>query len=606
LINTIPDLIWLKDPDGVYLTCNHKFERFFGANRDAIVGKTDYDFVDKELADFFRQHDKKVIESKQPNINEETITFADDGHVEQLETIKIKVLDNNDQLLGILGIGRDITQRKKAEEALNNFFQQPMSLNLIAGLDAAIHKVNTSWEYILGYTEDEVIGSLFMDLIHPDDIESTNNEVAKLADGQTTFHFENRYRHKNGEYRMLAWSATADLEEKLIYAVATDITDKKILEEQITRSSKMEALGQLTGGIAHDFNNILAIILGNLQLLEQFKADNDKADKWIQTAIIGAKRGADITRKLLNFTRKDARKITLVDINILLENIMDVLQKLVTPSIEIIKQCNEDLWLVNIDKGDLEDAMVNMVLNARDAMPDGGTITIAISNEHLKTSADITSKDYVVLAITDTGVGMEDDIKNRILEPFFTTKDTGKGTGLGLSIVYGFIKRSNGFFEVDSEVDKGSIFRVLLPRATSNVINSNQSINDSNEKTTPTPSKGDETILIVDDELPLRELAELQLERLGYKTFTAENADEAMDILKTNAVDLLFSDIIMPGSIDGYELCRVVKEKYPEIKLLLASGYDINKNKNEDNIVLLIKPYSSDQLGTTIRTILDE
>lgn len=399
------------------------------------------------------------------------------------------------------------------------------------------------------------------------------------------------------------------------YAILTaDITDRKQLEEQVRRSQKMEAVGQLTGGIAHDFNNILGIIQGNLELLGETEL-NGKGHHFVANAQRGVDRGADITRKLLGFSRKDARKVETVSVNVILVNLEELIARSLTAYIDVETQLSDDLWPISVDAGDFEDAILNLSLNARDAMPDGGSLIIetknkTLDNDYAQRNPNSRAGEFAMVSISDTGVGMSDDTKERVFEPFYTTKEHGKGTGLGLSMVYGFVQRSGGYLNTYSELGKGTTIQMFFPRSK----DTTSDIETLTLENSDLP-KGVETILIVDDEKELRNIAIHHLESLGYKTLVAENGVKALDIVESRSdIDLIFSDVVMPGELDGYQLAAKANIRRPSIKILLTSGFTkpAQKPVTNDPVFLskltknlLGKPYTKTELAKALRATLD-
>ena len=495
LVETLPDLVWLKNTEGVYLNCNQKIERLFGAKQHGIVGKTDYDFVDKELADFFREKDRAVMAAGSSRVNEEEVSYADDGHSELLETIKTPMFDVDGKLIGVLGVGRDITERKQTELALR-------------------------------------------------------------------------------------------------------------------RSQKMDAVGQLTGGIAHDFNNILNIILGNVDLLERHIPDDETTQKRVNNINKSAQRAADLTRQLLSFSRRQAEQIEKTDISFIIHEMDSLIVRSVTPQVEVEHLNASDLWQTEIDPGDFEDSLLNLVLNARDAMHGQGRLVIQTRNctldaDYCAQNATARPGDYVELSISDSGIGIAAEQLEHIFEPFFTTKEQGKGTGLGLSMVYGFIQRSNGYIKVDSEQGAGTTFRLYMPRS-----RQVSPAPANHVQQTESSSGGSETILVVDDEEALRELVEESLQELGYRVLTAGSGKQALKILSENSgVDLLISDIIMPGGLNGYELAEQATVINPQLKVIMASGYSesalAGNSKKNFSAIFLNKPYSLAELAHQVKTVLE-
>jgi len=395
-----------------------------------------------------------------------------------------------------------------------------------------------------------------------------------------------------------------------------DITEKNTNEIALRRAQKMDAIGQLTGGIAHDFNNILGIVMGNLQILEMKLAGNDDALTRIKKALKGTLRGADITRRLLRFSRFQSPDTELTDANKIIRNMDELVAKSLTVSIELQTHFSEDLWPVNINPGDLEDTILNLSLNAKDAMPKGGSLIIETFNkvidyDYVRYNPESKVGDFVVISMSDNGSGMTEETKNKVLEPFFTTKEHGIGTGLGLSMVYGFVKRSGGHIKIYSEVGEGTTIHLFLPRAEKAA----ETAVDKEHPFAELP-RGTETILIVDDEDELIDIASEYLTHLGYSILTAVDAKQALKQLNANKhIDLIFSDIIMPGHLDGYQLAETIHKERPSLKILLASGFT---KKREDSTGVaneyllglaknrLHKPYTQSELAIAIRSTLDK
>lgn len=395
-----------------------------------------------------------------------------------------------------------------------------------------------------------------------------------------------------------------------------DVSEKRTVEAALRRAQKMEVIGQLTGGIAHDFNNILGIVMGNLQLLQMEFSGNDRANARIESAIKGTQRGADITDRLLRFSRYQVSGPTQTDVNSIIQNMDELISSSLMVSIEVQLHFSNGLWPVNVDPGDLEDTILNLSLNAKDALADGGVLTFRTSNRVLDESfvslnPGASCGEFVMLSVSDNGTGMSEDVRDKIMEPFFTTKEHGKGTGLGLSMVYGFVQRSGGHIKVHSELGVGTTFEIFLPRA----IESAGTVDNTPLQTTEMP-RGTETILVLDDELALADIAAVQLSHLGYSILKVLDAEHALDLLAVNnTIDLVFSDIVMPGKIDGYQLAALVYEKYPCCKVLLASGFTKKRGKFQgsakSNLLRLEKnrlqkPYSQFELANAIRKTLDE
>jgi signal transduction histidine kinase len=395
-----------------------------------------------------------------------------------------------------------------------------------------------------------------------------------------------------------------------LLAIDRIINEIKLNEEALRRSQKMEAIGQLTGGIAHDFNNILGAILGNIELLELQTVADEKTKKRFDTIKHSIQRAVDLTKQLLGFSRTEVTGAKVTNINEVIMNMQNLIIRSLTPQVEVKHQLSEDLWLTEINPGDFEDAMLNLALNARDAMPDGGKLSIETCNRSLDASycalnPGIVPGDYVELAVSDNGLGISLEDQERIFEPFFTTKPPGKGTGLGLAMVFGFVKRSGGNIKIYSEPGIGSTFRLYLPRAKG----TEQPLDSGSAQATNMP-RGKETILVVDDEISLLQMVEETLRAQGYTVLTATNGKQALEILAAEPViDMLFSDVVMPGGINGYELAEQAVASRPQLKVLLTSGYTemavARNGQARFNATLLNKPYTLMNLTQRVRQMLD-
>ncbi len=386
-----------------------------------------------------------------------------------------------------------------------------------------------------------------------------------------------------------------------------DITRQKLDEELIRRAQKMETIGQITGGIAHDFNNILGIVLGNISLLKSQTHSDEITLKRMNSIHGAAQRAADLTMRLLDFSRLQATDVMISVINQVILEMNDLVKRSLTPEVEVSKRLATDLWMTDVNAGDFQDALLNLVLNARDAMPDGGRVTIEASNctlgaAYCFTRPDITPGEYTLLSVADTGTGISSKQLGKIYEPFYTTKEIGKGTGLGLSMVFGFVTRSNGYIEVQSEPGEGTTFYLYFPRAAEQAP-AQKTTGDQPESL----SAGSEIILTVDDEEEILDLAKESLETLGYRVLTATNGKDALKLLaEYSSISLLFSDIVMPG-MNGFELARQALQSRKDLKILLRSGHAKKmENMPHGSFDILKKPYLPGKLASEVRSLLDE
>ncbi|MBL4666815.1 MAG: response regulator, partial [Sneathiella sp.] len=469
----------------------------------------------------------------------------------------------------------------ESEQRFRDFAENGADWFWEIGPDLCFTYVAGNVEKILGLKAEQFIGKNRIEINQEYNLKHSAEwtELLAIIDDRLPFSdFKYHWNRPDGGNRYISISGKPRYDENNFFmgyrGVGRDITEQNQLEEQMRRAQKMEAVGQLTGGIAHDFNNILGIIQGNLEIIEEITSENPEVQKRIEKLQHGVNRGADITKKLLGFSRKTEHEIQLTHPNELVRNLKDLIAKSLTASIDIETDLEENLWAVKLDAGDLENALLNLALNARDAMPEGGVLKIETENTKLGAEylpAEIEGKpgEYVVISVSDTGTGMDARTKDKILQPFFTTKERGMGTGLGLSMVYGFIQRTSGFLKIRSELGNGTTFQLHLPRSVIGKIETEDNADFASELPT-----GSEKILIVDDEDELREIAEFHLTKLGYDTVLAKNGMTALEILRKNPdIDLLFSDIILPQGMDGYQLSEAAREKHPNLKILLSSGF---------------------------------
>jgi nitrogen-specific signal transduction histidine kinase len=393
------------------------------------------------------------------------------------------------------------------------------------------------------------------------------------------------------------------------------VTDQKRAEEQLAQAQKMEAVGQLTGGLAHDFNNYLGVIIGNLDLLQETGDIAPEQKKLVDASLNSALRATELTQQLLAFSRRQPLDPRRIDVNQNLNAIIGLLQPTLGETIVLKTELAPDIWPVTLDSAQLDSCIVNLATNAHDAMPDGGNLTINTRNAQLdeqyaETNPDTAPGDYVLIEVSDTGAGMPPDTVAQVFEPFFTTKDVGKGSGLGLSMVFGFVKQSGGHVKIYSEVGHGTVVRLYLPRADED--EDEDEANDAVASVAPTQNSvptGTEIILVVEDNEPVRQTAVKQLTWLGYRTVEATNGAAAQAILDQHEkhLDLLFSDVVMPGKPGGYELVEIALERRPGIKTLLTSGFpgDTLNRKGTDTTKLLGKPYLLEELAQAVRSVLD-
>ncbi len=585
LVRTIPDLIWLKDKDGVYLSCNPMFERFFGAKEADIIGKTDYNFVDRELADFFVEHDRRAMAAGKPSRNEEWITFADDGHRALLETTKTPMFDAAGALIGVLGIGHDITERNQIKKKLqeNEAKYRDLFDNAPLGIFSATTRgqalsLNTAMAHILGFNSRE-------EALERIDLHGENCPIPAQRDRFLTM-LQEKDRVENFEYQaacadgrpiLLLMNARIAQQNDdgscIIEGFATDITAQRMLEDQFRQAQKMESVGRLAGGVAHDYNNMLSVIIGHAEMAMENMNPFEPLYDNLQEIFEAAKRSTEITRQLLAFARKQTISPKVIDLNEIIEGMLKILRRLIGEGINLTWLPGQRLWHVKMDPSQIDQILANLCVNAKDAISGVGKIIIVTGNVTLdavycNAHPDFIPGDFVFLAVSDDGCGMDKDIQANVFEPFFTTKEVGRGTGLGLSTVYGIVKQNNGFVNLYSEPGKGTTLKIYLPCHASNAADSYE------ENTKKIPLGHGEIILVVEDEPAILSLSRTMLESLGYAVLTANTTDEARQLAKVHAgeIHLLLIDVVMP-EMDGRQLADQLQTLYSDIKIHFMSGY---------------------------------
>ena len=468
---------------------------------------------------------------------------------------------------------------------------------------------------VLGYSPIAFTGARekWRGLIHPDDLERYVKTMTEAAETKEPFELEYRVRSSKGEYLMMHEQGHLVLDEdgnvSKMVGFITDVSERRMLEQQLRQAQKMEAVGRLAGGVAHDFNNLLTVITGYCELLTTTGPEGNSWRQNTEQIRTAANRAAGITQQLLAFSRRQVLSPRIIELNTVILNLDSMLRRLIGEDIEVLTVPAHDLGTVKADPGQIEQVVLNLALNARDAMPNGGTLTLETSNADLddayaREHQSVVAGRYVLLAVSDTGVGMSPETQAHIFEPFYTTKEVGKGTGLGLSTVYGIVKQSGGNIWVYSEPGRGTTFKIYLPR-----------VDQPAEKLAAAkdPQKiqqGAETVLLVEDDSQLRQLAVTILSHCGYKVLAADNADEALTLCKVKHGDiaLLVTDVVMPG-MNGRQLAAQVERIFPQIKVLYISGYTSNAIVHhgvlDPGLWFLAKPFSPSALAAKVREVLD-
>lgn len=626
-LDSIGDAVITTDTSGNITRMNPVARQLTGWSLPEAQGqplKTVFPIIDASTRESIENPVEKVIATGQTiYLSNHTTLIAKDGSEYQIADSAAPIHDADNNITGMVLVFNDVTEQYQLRAKTRESEQRLTDAQRMAHIG--------NWELDLIdnqlYWSDEIFRifeidaekfdasyEAFLNTVHPDDRERVNTIYTTSVENKTPYNTEHRLRMADGRIKYVQERCRTfyDDEGKPIRSTGTvqDVTERVNMEETLRRSQKMEAIGQLSGGIAHDFNNQLGVVIGYLDFLKELFPEGDKPRQWVETAARATLRCTDLTRQLLTFSRHKAREKTVVDLNTAIRDMQTIITRSVTPEIEVQYSLSEDLGLAEIDSAEFQDAVLNLAINARDAMPDGGKLLIETSNtsldaDYASLNPDVETGDYLQLTISDTGTGMDEETLERAFEPFFTTKSKDKGTGLGMAMVYAFIKRYGGHIKLYSEPDVGTTLHLFLPRSKSSAPGAAGAI--EHEADLPT---GNETILIVDDEKDLLRLTSQILNRLGYHTQLVENAAQALEILKgDDDIDLLFSDVVMPGGINGYELAKQATAIRPDIKVLLTSGFTSKAISHDGQARysrhMLSKPYRKSDLARRIRMVLD-
>jgi two-component system cell cycle sensor histidine kinase/response regulator CckA len=547
---------------------------------------------------------------------------AKDGHAVWIESNYAVIKDDEGHPVGLRGVTTDVSERKRAEEALREsegrfrtiFEQAGAGVAEIDSHSGRFLQINQRYGDIAGYSREEMLAQTFIEITPPEDRPPDLAKMELMLTGKIReFTLEKRYRRKDGTLVWVSrtvsplWPAGAEPTTHI--AVVQDITERKQLEDQLRQSQKMEAIGQLAGGVAHDFNNLLTAINGYSSLALQRIEDNNPIKSYLEEIRKAGDRAANLTRQLLAFGRKQILKPLPLSLNDVVTDMNKMLRRLIGENIQLSAKLTPDLKRVKADPGQIEQVLVNLVVNARDAMPQGGSLTIETANaelgrEYASTHVGVNAGAFVVLAVSDTGSGMDEETQKRIFEPFFTTKEKGKGTGLGLSTVYGIVKQSEGNISAYSEPNHGTTFKVYLPALDSVPKSSGAKTAES------VILRGSETIMLVEDEEVVRGLARQILEQAGYQVLVAQQGEEAIRLCNEHAqeIHLLLTDVVMPGA-GGKEVADRLSSLRPGIKVLFMSGYTdeaiVHHGVLDSDVKFIQKPFSPTALAKKVREVLD-
>ena len=613
ILDAAVDGILTIDHRGRIETMNPAAERLFGFRADEAVGRNVNHLMPSPYREEHNDYLRRYLETGEARIigiGREVHGQRRDGEIFPMDLAVSEFMMGDRRMF--LGIVRDITERRRMEEEVRqerdfaeSLVDTAQVIVLVLDHEGRIVRFNRFMEEVTGYLLEEVQGADWFETFVPErDRESLRDVFQQVMRGASVVGHINSILDREGQERTIEWSnkLLTDASDEIVGVLATgqDITERLRLEEQFRQAQKIEAVGRLAGGVAHDFNTLLGSILGYGEMLLDRLEEGSPLRHPVEQLLRGANRGADLTRQLLAFSRRQVLEPRILDLNQVLGGMEDMLGRLIGEDIDLGLDLAQDLGAVEVDAGQIEQVVMNLVVNAADAIPSGGRICLRTRG----VTEDDASPE-VILEVEDDGVGMAPETRQQIFEPFFTTKEPGKGTGLGLSTVYGIVTQSGGRLEVESELGKGTVFRVILPQVAATVPVASPSSDEADP-----PVLGNECVMVVEDDQLFRELLVEVLEERGFEVLSAENPAQALDLAESHAgaIDLLVSDMVMPG-LSGSDLARHLLERYPSLRILLMSGY--SQEALEDRGALsaghafLRKPFKPRQLATKVREVLD-
>ena len=610
-----PDLLGVLSPDGYFLRANPAWFRVLGWTEEELRQHSPFELLHPDdraatLVGF------EYMKQGNPILRFENRYRRKDGRYNWFAWSAAPLGD------AYYCSGRDINVEKEQAAALaeiaaerDRVWRYSRDILVVVNADGVFRAVNPACSEMLGYQPEELIGRNLLDFIWPEDLSATRGGLL-AASKLHLDNFENRYTHKDGTPRWISWHTS--VEGNVVFGYGRDITQFKVAQAELTiaqdllrQSQKMEAVGQLTGGIAHDFNNLLAVICGQLDLLQIRLAQGHQNGlaRYIGSAQSAARRAAALTQRLLAFSRRQTLDPRPTDANRLIAGMEELIRRTIGPGIGLEVVGAGGLWPTFVDSSQLENALLNLCINARDAMPAGGRITIETANKWLDDRAardrELLPGQYISICVTDTGTGMTAELKARAFDPFFTTKPLGEGTGLGLSMIYGFVRQSGGQVRIYSEIGEGTTMCLYLPRFVGS------SIDDQTAGPAHPPDHGiGETILLIDDEPDVRSLIAEVLKQQGYLTLEAADGPGGMKLLQSNArIDLLITDVGLPGGMNGRQVADAARVVRSSLRVLFITGYAENavvgNGRLDAGMQVITKPFNIDALGNKVREMLD-
>ncbi|WP_229747961.1 PAS domain S-box protein [Marivita lacus] len=608
--------------DDTIIYVNDAFERMTGFTRDEVIGRTPRILQGPKTQRSELHRIWQAIETHFP-VSVELINYTKSGREYWLELDMVPLANGEGQVTHFVAVQRDITDRKRGEDALR---VSEARFRLIA--DAT---ENTVWDWDIaegrwwwsdGMVQqfghhpdpDAKLPTVWRANVHPDDQMRVEALFEKLTLGEIgVLHDQYRFRRADDSWAHVEEHAfpIRDNEGRIVRVIGSmaDISDRLDMEERLRQSQKLEAVGQLTGGIAHDFNNLLTIIMGNTEMLRDSLEEDSPLRRFADASAVATDRATELTNRLLAFSRKQMLQPQVFDVNAVITDFEDILRRTLGENIDIEIDLANDIWLTEIDLAQAEAAILNLAINARDAMQGGGSLTIETANvvldsDYVSSEPDVPAGHYIVIAVSDTGHGIPKDQIAQVFQPFFTTKAVGQGTGLGLSMVHGFVKQTGGHIRIYSEVNEGTTVKLYFPRY----------VGDREEQGTTSQDRplqrGQETILVIEDDVLILQQLMAQLTGLGYRVITASAGPPALDILRARSdIDLLLTDVILPGGMNGRQIADAARVIHPDLKVVFTSGYSenaiVHHGRLDSDVNFLGKPYRRSELAAKVREVLE-